>query len=82
MTNIKWDDIDIGDILTDFMPQYQRRIHYLVVDKSRGMLAISVHGVQETSFFVLQPLDSDNDWEVRLTYFDIHRPYATWRKQA
>lgn len=79
---LTWEEVVIGDILSDFRPPEQRWIHYLVVDKRHGTLAISGNGVQYTSFFVLMPLDSDNDWELRLTPFDLNREFCTWRKKA
>lgn len=79
-----WEDIGLGDILYDFIPPYQKTIHYLVVDSGRKMMNLPgpTRGMNETDYFVLHPLDSGDDYEIELTPYSLKREYATWRKKA
>jgi hypothetical protein len=74
-----YNTIGVGDVLMDFCQRQQRNVHYLVVDV--GHFTQTVTGMRYLNA-VLQPLDSDRDWDVRLTQEDFIRPYCTWRRVA
>jgi len=78
---LTWNEINVGDILADFRPARQQTVHYLVVDSRYGELYCVGHGIQNTGYFILQPLDIE-DCDVTLTWFDVNHQFSTWRKKG
>jgi hypothetical protein len=75
MSSFSWEfykSINIGDIVADFCPVQQRRIHYLVVDQTK-------FNYDEIFYHVLQPLDSDFDEEVRFYLQDLQNRFSTMK---
>jgi hypothetical protein len=74
MIDFNPNDIDLGDILRQYDPVQQQRVHYLVVDvfRLRGKFY----------YATLQPLDSDNKDDYILFLGDLQNEFCTWRRVA
>lgn len=78
---LAWNEVGLGDILSDFRPARQQTVHYLVVEQKTGEIYCVGHGIQHTTYFILQPLDIE-DCDVTLSWHDLNHPFSTWKKKA
>jgi hypothetical protein len=82
MSRYSWefyDSLSLGDIVADFCPVQQRHIHYLIVNEKKFEYSTAEDNNKDTLYYVLLPLDSDFNEEVKFYLQDLQNRFSTMK---